>query len=77
MPSGHATSAFAAAACLYCADRRYAWALFTLAAIIALSRVFVGVHYPADILVGAALGAGVGTLGAVSARRLFIRQTPL
>jgi len=34
--------------------------LIPLAIVVALSRVFVGVHYPADILVGSALGTLVG-----------------
>ena len=39
--------------------RRYRWVLFILAAGVAYSRVYVGVHYPADALAGALLGMGV------------------
>ncbi len=60
MPSAHAANAFGQAtlfALTVPATRRY---LIITASLIALSRVFVGVHYPGDILVGAVLGGLVG-----------------
>ena len=61
-PSGHAATSFAAAALLAMAAPRLAVPLYALATAIAFSRVYVGVHYPLDILVGALLGTGVGLL---------------
>jgi undecaprenyl-diphosphatase len=56
-PSGHATTSFACAATLApFVDRRAVPVLYVLAAAIAYSRVYVGVHYPLDVLGGAALG---------------------
>jgi len=57
-PSGHATTAFAVAglALLGGAPRWLALAALPLAAVVALSRVAVGVHWPRDVLAGAALG---------------------
>jgi undecaprenyl-diphosphatase len=60
-PSAHATSSFAAA-------RAYsalvpAGPLYALAVGLALSRLYLGVHYPSDSLAGAALGTVVGSLG--------------
>jgi undecaprenyl-diphosphatase len=55
-PSGHAATSFAAATTLTFAFPRLAPALFVLAAAVAFSRVYVGVHYPLDVLVGAVLG---------------------
>jgi undecaprenyl-diphosphatase len=55
-PSDHATLAFAVAAVLaYAWPNRASWFL-AAAALIALGRVMAGVHYPSDILAGAALG---------------------
>jgi undecaprenyl-diphosphatase len=59
-PSGHATVAFACATVLSVATPRLALPLYSLAALIAFSRVYVGVHYPLDTLAGAALGAAIG-----------------
>jgi undecaprenyl-diphosphatase len=68
-PSGHAATAFAGAVALTYLWRRGAPFFFLLAAAIAFSRVYVGVHYPGDLLAGAALGALVG-LAWVAALRL-------
>jgi undecaprenyl-diphosphatase len=58
-PSGHATVSFACATVLALAVPRLRAPLFALAALIAYSRVYVGVHYPFDVLGGAALGVGI------------------
>lgn len=60
-PSAHASSSFAAA-------RAYsallpAAPLYAAASAMAASRVFLGVHYPSDIAVGALLGTAVGSVG--------------
>ena len=71
MPSGHAATSFAGAVVLAGLVRRATPALFALAVLIAVSRVYVGVHYPLDILAGAVLGAAValGVLWLVRAPR--------
>lgn len=59
-PSGHAAAAFAFAAVVGLKYRRWlGWALL-LAALIGLSRIYLGVHYPSDIFAGAVLGSAVG-----------------
>ena len=57
MPSAHSSSAFAQAIFFGMLIPRSRWYLILFALMIALSRVFVGVHYPFDITVGALLGS--------------------
>jgi decaprenylphosphoryl-5-phosphoribose phosphatase len=59
-PSAHAATSFAAARSLSAALP--ASVLYTLAAAMALSRPYLGVHYPSDMLAGAALGDAVARL---------------
>ncbi|MDQ3858516.1 MAG: phosphatase PAP2 family protein [Actinomycetota bacterium] len=67
-PSGHAATSFAGAVALALLARRAVPALFLLAALVAFSRVYVGVHYPLDILGGAALGAAVAPVVVLAVR---------
>lgn len=64
LPSNHATIAGALATALVFSAAR-AWLAFTVAALVAASRVVLGVHYPHDVVTGLLLGAVVVTLTAV------------
>lgn len=56
-PSDHATASFAIATAILLRDRRWGLVALALAAVLALTRVALGVHYPSDVLAGAALGS--------------------
>ena len=76
-PSGHASTAFACATVLAWASPRLRIPAFLLAAAIAWSRVYVGVHWPLDVLGGAVLGVLVATalLTLVASRRQLRPET--
>lgn len=71
-PSGHAASAFAAAGALAVSLGRDRWKLWLpaviVAALIGFSRLYLFVHWPTDVAVGAVLGFVVGTLAARAVR---------
>jgi undecaprenyl-diphosphatase len=75
-PSGHAATSFAAAVVLAVALPALVPAFFGLAALVGLSRLYVGVHFPLDVLAGAALGTAVATALLLLARTLRRSRQP-
>jgi len=63
-PSGHAATAFAAAVAVALVYPRLGRPLLALAVVIALSRVYLGVHYVLDVAAGTLLGIAVGVAAA-------------
>lgn len=60
-PSAHATSSFAVATAMVRVDPAMA-ATFVIAVALALGRPYLGMHYPSDVLAGAALGIVLGLI---------------
>ncbi|WP_300350447.1 phosphatase PAP2 family protein [Clostridium sp.] len=56
MPSGHTSASFAAAFMLSYCIKKYKVYFYTLASLIAFSRIYLLVHYPSDVLSGILLG---------------------
>ena len=61
-PSGHTMASVVGATILTAADKRFGLAAIPLAVLIAFSRLYLYVHFPSDILGGAALGLCIGLL---------------
>lgn len=78
--SSHATNHFAIAVFVWLTLRRRfrGWGLPLLfwAGMVAFAQVYVGVHYPLDVLAGALLGSAIGALGARACRALRYQVTP-
>ena len=59
-PSSHAVNNFAGAFVISHFYTKQKWFWFLFASLVALSRPYVGVHYPSDIFAGACIGIGIG-----------------
>jgi undecaprenyl-diphosphatase len=68
-PSGHSASAFAGATMLAHYAPRYRPWFYVLAVLIAFSRLYNGVHYPTDVVVGSLLGVATALLLLAAIRR--------
>lgn len=64
-PSNHAVNNFAVAVFFYMIYPNLKWILFISAALVALSRVYIGLHYPSDVIGGALIGSAFGYLFAL------------
>ncbi|OGZ84161.1 MAG: hypothetical protein A2599_00630 [Candidatus Staskawiczbacteria bacterium RIFOXYD1_FULL_39_28] len=58
-PSGHATFYFALSTIIYLYNKKLGWFFYIASFLIVISRVFVGIHWLSDILVGAIIGTAV------------------
>lgn len=68
-PSNHAANTFAAAMLLSAFYPRLTASAFLIAALVGYSRVYVGAHFPLDVLGGAAIGCAIGALAVLVCRK--------
>ena len=75
--SGHAANTFGVAAFSAPLVRKkwYSWMIFLWAALVSYSRVYLGVHYPGDILGGAILGMTTGFVLVYIVRKILERKS--
>lgn len=78
-PSNHALNNFAAAVFFYRLFPRLKWVLFITATLVAISRVYLGLHYPSDIIGGALIGILFGyifsQLALLTEKKLFRKKS--
>lgn len=61
-PSGHTLNNFAVATMVFFFYRRWGWFTYGIACLVSYSRIYVGSHWPSDVLFSAPLGIGIGCI---------------
>lgn len=74
-PSGHAGHSFAAAIVIFVLmPRKYGISALIIATLISFSRLYVGVHYPSDVIAGAVIGTFVALITLAVAKKMQDRK---
>ena len=75
-PSGHSSGGFAVGTVIFMeTKKRVGVPVLILALLIALSRLYVGIHYPTDVLFGAIIGTVIGCVTCLILRRRLIHNS--
>ena len=76
-PSGHTLHCFIAATVLLYYDKRLGWPALGLAILVAISRLYLYVHFPTDVIAGAVLGISLGLLAVALSERIRGKRNAL
>jgi len=68
-PSGHTSASFAGATAIYAMNKKWGIAAFVFATLMGFSRLYLGVHFPTDVLVGAFLGWAMASITIIVFKR--------
>ena len=69
-PSGHTAVSFAAATAIYAINKKWGIAAYAFAVLMGFSRLYLGVHFPLDVLGGALVGTGAAKLVLFLAKKI-------
>lgn len=61
-PSGHTAAAFSSAVTLSSMQTQIALPIFIMAFLVAYSRIYLGTHYPSDVIAGSIIGTGLASI---------------
>lgn len=71
-PSGHTTAAMSAMTGLFfVGNKKYSWAAFIFAVLMGMSRIFLCVHFPSDILGGFVIGFVAGLISSLIVKKIY------
>lgn len=74
MPSGHSATSFASAFIIYKANKKWGIIAILIAIMIAFSRLYLTVHYPTDVIVGAVIGCLCSYIIYLTGEKLFNKK---
>ena len=76
-PSGHTLASFEGAVCIFIRYKKWGVAALVLAFAVALSRLYLYVHFPSDVLAGMILGTLFAIIGTLIVNKIYKRKDTL